>query len=167
MSLTNGRKVSLGNLLVGLGVLALGAYFAYGAFSIEVAMSYARVGPRVFPFLVAAGLLVCGVLLCVQALRGGRADSEGGEDVDLSAAPDFGAVGLLVVVLGVYVLVLERLGFVLASAILFWGVAFAFGSRSYLRDIVIGVVLSFITYLVFSKLLGLTLPAGVLEPLGI
>lgn len=163
----DGRGVSPGNLLVGLGILALGAYFTYGAFSIEVATSYSRVGPRVFPFLVAAGLLVCGALLVVQALRGQEIASEAGEDVDLSVPPDYFAVGGVVVTLVVYVLLLEPLGFALASAVLFWGVAFAFGSRHYGRDIAVGLILSFTAYLAFSRLLGLTLPAGVLEPLGL
>lgn len=167
MSLPEGRKVSLGNLLVGFAVLVLGVYFTYGAFNIQVASSYARVGPRVFPYLVAAGFLVCGTLLVVQALRGKRVASEEGEDVDLSVSPDYGAVGMLVLVLTVYVFLLERLGFAFSSAILFWGVAFAFGSRAYVRDVLVGLVLSFAAYLAFSKLLGLTLPAGVLEPLGL
>lgn len=161
------KRVSLGSLLMGVGVLALGIYFTYGAFSIKVATSYARVGPRVFPYLVAAGFLICGVLLVVQALRGKVAPPDEGEDVDLSAPTDFRAIGILVIVLVVYVLVLERLGFALSSAILFWGVAFAFGSRQYGRDALVGIVLSFVVYFAFSRLLGLTLPAGVLEPLGL
>lgn len=158
---------SVGDLLVSLGVLALGGYFAYGAFNISVAQSYSRVGPRFFPFLVAAGLLLCGALLLVQALRGVTAPPEQGEDVDLDVPPDYRAVAVIGASLAAYVLLLEPLGFVLASALLFWGVATAFGSRAWLRDPLVGLVLALAVYLAFTRLLGLRLPAGILAPLGL
>lgn len=151
-----------GDMLVALGALALGAYFVMGAFNIRVLPNYARIGPRFFPFLVAAGLLLCGVLLVVGALRGERAIPEGGEDVDVRAPADW----LAIVILGAAgladILLIERLGFVPASAVLFWGVAFGFGSRHYLRDALVGLALSAVVYGVFTRLLDLNLPAGVL-----
>jgi len=163
---TRGR-LPLGDLLVSLGVLALGGYFAYGALTISVSQSYSRVGPRFFPFLVAAGLLLCGALLVVQALRGHAAPAEAGEDVDTEVPPDLVAVAGVGAALVVYLLLLETAGFVLASALLFWGVALAFGSRSWLRDPLIGLALGMTVYLAFTRLLGLRLPAGVLAPLGL
>lgn len=160
-------RVLPGDLLVSLGVLALGGYFAYGALAINVSQAYSRVGPRFFPFLVAAGLILCGALLLVQALRGVRAPPEQGEDVDLGVPPDYRAVGGVVASLAAYVLLLERVGFVAASALLFWGVATAFGSRAWFRDPFIGIVLALAVYLAFTRLLGLRLPAGVLAPLGL
>lgn len=160
-------RLPLGDLLVSLGVLALGAYFAYGAFAISVSQNYSRVGPRLFPFVVAAGLLLCGALLLVQALRGHAAPAEAGEDVDTDLPPDLVAVAGVGAALVAYLLLLEAAGFVLASAALFWGVALAFGSRHLLRDPLIGLALGLVVYLAFTRLLGLRLPAGVLEPLGL
>lgn len=160
-------RLPLGDLLVSFGVLALGGYFAYGALNIGVTQAYSRVGPRFFPFLVAAGLLVCGALLLAQALRGRVATPEGGEDVDVSAPSDRRAVGLIALTLTVYVFVLEPLGFVLASSLLFWGVALSFGSRAWGRDPFIGLILALAVYLAFTRLLGLRLPAGLLAPLGL
>ncbi len=160
-------RLPLGDLLVSLGVLALGGYFAYGAFAVSVSQTYSRVGPRFFPFLVAAGLLLCGALLLVQALRGHAAPAEAGEDVDTEVPPDLLAVAGVGATLVVYLLLLESAGFVLASALLFWGVALAFGSRHLLRDPLLGLALGLGVYLAFTRLLGLRLPAGVLEPLGL
>lgn len=156
----------LGDLLVALGVLALGGFFAYGALQINVTQSYARVGPRFFPLLVAAGLVVCGALLLAQALRGRAADPEGGEDVDADAPTDWRAVLLVAVGLVLTALLMERLGFPVTAGGLFWAVAFAFGSRSPLAPAV-GVGLALVVYLAFTRLLGLDLPAGVLAPLGL
>lgn len=159
-------KLPLGDLFVALGVLALGGFFAYGALQISVTQSYARVGPRFFPFLVAAGLLICGVFLLAQALRGRAADPEGGEDVDADAPTDWRAVALVAVGLVGTALLMERLGFPITAGLLFWTVALAFGNRSPLAP-VIGLALAFVVYLAFTRLLDLNLPAGVLEPLGL
>lgn len=160
-------RLPLGDLLVSLGILALGGYFTYGALAINVSQSYSRVGPRFFPFLVAAGLLLCGALLLVQALRGHAAPAEAGEDVDTDAPPDLVAVAGVGAALAAYVVLLEAAGFVLASALLFWGAALAFGSRNWLRDPLLGLALGLVVYLAFTRLLGLRLPAGVLAPLGL
>ncbi|HEX7022337.1 MAG TPA: tripartite tricarboxylate transporter TctB family protein [Trueperaceae bacterium] len=152
----------LGDLFMSLGVLALGTYFVVGAFNIRVLPSYARIGPRFFPLLVAGGLLLCGLLLLLQALRGQAAPPEETEDVDVAARPNWLAVAVLAAALLADVLLIERLGFVLASTLLFWGVAFGFGSRFYLRDVLAGLVLSLVAYLAFTRLLDLTLPAGIL-----
>ena len=51
-------------------------------------------------------------------------------------------------------------GFILAGVVLFTLVARGFASTRLVRDIVIGAVLVTIAYLVFTRLLSLTLPAG-------
>jgi putative tricarboxylic transport membrane protein len=63
------------------------------------------------------------------------------------------------VFLGSAVLI-EPLGFPLAGALLFWGAAFALGSRRLDRDPLIAAVVSFVTYAVFNNLLGVPLPGG-------
>jgi putative tricarboxylic transport membrane protein len=156
------RGVLWGEFVFGLGMGALGAYFALGAFNIRLLPSYSRIGPRFFPLLVAFGLLLCAVLLLFQALRGKAAPLDASEDVDITAPTDWLAVMMLGAALLVDILLIERLGFVVASTLLFWGVAFAFGSRNYLRDAAIGLALSLAVYLAFTRLLDLSLPAGIL-----
>jgi putative tricarboxylic transport membrane protein len=60
-------------------------------------------------------------------------------------------------------LLIERAGFIIASAVLFVWAAIAMGSRKIARDIVIGILLATALYLVFNRGLGLSLPAGILE----
>lgn len=52
------------------------------------------------------------------------------------------------------------LGFPLAGALLFWGAAYALGSRNPARDPLIAAVLAVATHLVFTHLLGVPLPGG-------
>ncbi|MFC8390300.1 tripartite tricarboxylate transporter TctB family protein [Streptomyces sp. NPDC057238] len=143
-------------LLLALGVLVLA-----DALTMDVDITQrGPVGPKTVPIVVGAGLLVIAALLAFDVLRGGRGQAETGEDVDLSEPADWRTVLLLAgVFLGAAVLI-EPLGFPVAGALLFWGAAFALGSRRVDRDPLIAAVVSFVTYAVFNNLLGVPLPGG-------
>jgi putative tricarboxylic transport membrane protein len=70
---------------------------------------------------------------------------------------------MLTVALVAYLLLIERGGFVVASAILYAGAAFAMGSRRVIRDVATGIVLALVLYVGFTRGLDLRLPAGVLD----
>lgn len=139
-----------------------GVYLYMGAGRIRVLPSYSNIGPRFFPYIIALGTLLCGVVLFVQALRGVRGEPEGSEDVDLSRRDNLRPVIVIAAALGLSTWLMEPAGFVLASTVLFAGVALGFGSFRVLRNLGIGLVLALTIYLAFTKLLSLTLPAGVL-----
>jgi len=156
------RSVPWGDLAVALGVVGLGGFFLHGALTLRVLPSYARIGPRFFPLLVGIALLACGVALVVQALRGVRGVPEEAEDTDAEAATDWGPVAIILATLVLQVALIGRLGFVLSSTLLYAGVALGFGERRVWRSGAIGLALSLVVYLSFTRLLGLRLPAGVL-----
>lgn len=118
------------------------------------------IGPRTVPLVVGIGLLAVAVLLAVDVLRGGRGEAEGGEDIDLSEPSDWRTVLLLAGVFLAFAVLIGPIGFPIAGALLFWGAAFALGSRHYHRDPLIAAVLSLVTYFVFNNLLGVPLPGG-------
>lgn len=158
------RHVDIGELLLALGAVAFGLLVIWQTTQIRVAPIYSTVGPRVIPYIVGAGLVLTGLWLAVEALTGRTtAGSAESEDVDLSLPTDWRTISLLAVALIAYLLLIERAGFVIASAVLFVGAAYAMGSRRYVRDGVIGILLSVALYLLFNRGLGLDLPAGVLE----
>nr|WP_241265605.1 tripartite tricarboxylate transporter TctB family protein [Streptomyces boncukensis] len=145
-------------LLLGVGALVLTDALTMDS----VASTRGPVGPRTVPVVVGTALLVVAVALAVDVLRGGRGDAEGGEDVDLDEPGDWRTVALLVGVLLAFAALIEPLGFPLAGALLFWGAAFALGSRQHAlgRDPLIAAALSLVTYTVFNTLLGVPLPGG-------
>ncbi|MFH9735543.1 tripartite tricarboxylate transporter TctB family protein [Streptomyces sp. NPDC017260] len=142
-------------------LLALGVLVLTDALTMDVDITQrGPVGPKTVPIVVGAGLLVIAALLAVDVLRGGRGEAEGGEDIDLSEPADWRTVLLLSgIFLGAAVLI-EPAGFPVAGALLFWGAAFALGSRRVDRDPLIAAVLSLFAYVVFDKLLGVPLPGG-------
>lgn len=121
------------------------------------------VGPKAVPLVVGALLLVVAAVLAVDVLRGGRGVAEGGEDIDLSTAPDWRTVALLGGVFVATIALIDVVGFPIAGALLFWGAAFALGSRHWVRDPLVAVTLALVTYVVFVRLLGVPLPGGPLQ----
>jgi putative tricarboxylic transport membrane protein len=162
MPTSSPRRVAVADLIFALGVLAFGTFFLVGVFSIRVLPSYANIGPRFFPFVVSVGLLLCGSFLLMRALLGKQAQPQQEENVDVTAKPNWRALAFLAGFLLLHLLLIERLGFIVASSLLFWGVAFSFGSKGYLRDTLIAIILSTLVYFVFTRLLNLNLPEGIL-----
>ncbi|WP_432245514.1 tripartite tricarboxylate transporter TctB family protein [Arthrobacter sp. G.S.26] len=121
------------------------------------------VGPKTVPFIVAALLIVCAVMLAINVLRGGKGESEGGEDVDLSHPADWKTVLPLAGAFVLNILLIDWAGWVISGTVLFWGSVLALGSRHYIRDGIISVALSLLTFYGFYLGLGIALPAGLLE----
>ncbi|MEU9737958.1 tripartite tricarboxylate transporter TctB family protein [Micromonospora chersina] len=121
------------------------------------------IGPKPVPILLGVLLLVIAVIYAVDVARGGRGEPEAGEDVDLSLPIDWRTVLLLVGAFLVNAVLIERLGWVISGTILFWGSAYALGNRHYVRNLLIAVALSLITFYTFAIGLGVDLPAGVLQ----
>jgi len=106
---------------------------------------------------------VVAVLLAIAIPRGSVGEADAGEDVDPNAPADWRTVGLLVGVFVATILLVEPLGWAITAALLFAGAATILGSRHYVRNIVIGAVLSVGSFYAFYSGLGIPLPAGILD----
>ena len=118
----------------------------------KFASGQSSTAPEPYPWLVIAGLVTTGALLARQALGAPR-DAAG-----LASAP----VLLLVAAVVLHLLLLERAGFVLAAAVLFWLAARAFDPRHPVRDGFFAIGTSVCAYVLFARVLHLSLPAGLL-----
>jgi putative tricarboxylic transport membrane protein len=121
------------------------------------------VGPAAVPLVVGALLFVVAIFLAIDVHRGGRGEPEGGEDVELGGRSDWRTIAILVAAFVFNALTIETLGWAISGAVLFWGSAFALGSRHYIRDAVIAVVLSVGSWYLFVLGLGVSLPVGILR----
>jgi putative tricarboxylic transport membrane protein len=157
--MTSGRALRLGEAMLGGVVLALGLFILAETARLEVAPTYAAIGPKLFPNLVAAGLIVIGALVLREAFFGHVAHERGFE-------LDWGAPALISAGLVAQMLLVERIGWIPATAILFVAVARAFLSRRPVLDAAIGLALTSLAFVVFNWGLGLSLPTGsLIEPL--
>jgi putative tricarboxylic transport membrane protein len=121
------------------------------------------VGPAAVPVLVGALLVIVSVFLALDVKRGGRGEPEGGEDIELGGGTDWRTVALLAAAFLSNAFLIEPLGWPISGAILFWGSAFALGSRHYVRDAAIALVLGVGSWYLFVLGLGISLPVGILE----
>ena len=121
------------------------------------------VGPAAVPVLVGALLVIVSVFLALDVKRGGRGEPEGGEDIELGGGTDWRTVVLLAAAFLSNAFLIEPLGWPISGAILFWGSAFALGSRHYVRDAAIALVLGVGSWYLFVLGLGISLPVGILE----
>ena len=144
-------------------VLAVvGAYTLIDARGLNVGFAD-PVGPRLFPYVIGAITVLLGLLLVLATFRGDVPQAEGGEDIDLRQPADWVTVLKLVGVLLFTVLTISFVGWALSGAVLFVGSAWALGSRTLVRDAIVGLVLSVSSWYFFHEVLGVILPAGILD----
>lgn len=152
------RVFRIGEVLLGAAVLVLGLFVAGETYEMPATVAAAGGGPKLFPFVVAAGLAIVGGWLLFAAF--GKTPREG-QPLELDWPP------VATVALGFVVLILslELVGWIVAGTILFAAGAHAFGNRRHLSNVLIGIALTGLTYAVFDYGLGLDLPVGsLLEP---
>jgi putative tricarboxylic transport membrane protein len=141
-------------LLLGLAVAVLAATTA-----IRSPDGYAVTGPRFVPLVVGILLVVLALLFLARTLL--RPDVELAERAAREqASTDWLPPALVVAALLAYVLLLEPLGYIVATALFFPVVARVLGSRSPARDAIAGLTLGVVLYVAFTEFLGVDLPAG-------
>lgn len=148
-------RIATGDLLIAAAFVGLGLFLAIETAAIPVSPVYSRIGPTVFPALVAAGLVCLGLVLAWQALRGGEEAAARHEPAPHLAALLWISAGLLL-----HAATLDLFGFVPASTLLFALVARGFGERRWPATLAVGLPLALIVYVGFTRGLSLTLPAG-------
>ena len=157
---------------LGTGLAAAGAIYLAAAFLIpEPEGRYAAVGPRVFP--IGIGITLMAVALWIAFRRKGSSGSpplpgasaaHGTSAVGAPATPpaDWRAAAPTALLFLVYIVVLEPLGYLPATTAFITLESRLLGSRRWGRDLLAGLVVAVSVHALFSLLLGLRLPAGLL-----
>ena len=158
------QTVDRAQYLVCAVLVAVGAFLVYDA--LHLPEGFAKVdpvGPRLFPMIIGIGLLVMAAILAIVIPRGSKGEADAGEDIDPDRPSDWRTVGLLVAIFVATILLVMPLGWAIAGALMFAACATVLGSKHYVRNIVIGVVLSVGSFYAFYSGLGIPLPAGILD----
>ncbi len=163
--LTGGRPAAPARpYWLGLGIMAIGAVWLYGAAALPQTAQHAGIGPGLFVTAIGAALVVLGAALTVQIARGEQFSPQDSEDAMSDAPADSVALVTAVAAAALPLFMIRQLGFPLTATLVFALVARAFGSRRLVLDLAIGLALSLIAYFGFVRL-GVSL-GGFLPVLG-
>jgi putative tricarboxylic transport membrane protein len=158
------RGVDYAQYIVVAVLAVVGGFLVYNGLTLDAGFAKVDpVGPKFFPLVIGVAALVLAVVLAVAIPRGSKGEADAGEDIDPEAPGDWRTVGLLVALFVAMILLVNPLGWVIMSALFFAGAATILGSRHYVRNIVIGVILALASFYAFYSGLGIPLPAGILD----
>lgn len=152
------KNSNIPHFCLGLGVLLLGLLAGWQTTLIPQVL-YTTVGPSVFPTIVTVFLLMLGTGLVVAALKGGWAHDQDG------TITEWGSLSLVVAGLVFNAALIDNIGFILSSTIMFTLIARGFGSDKWWRDALIGFGLALVAYIGFDRLLGYKIGSGLIERL--
>ena len=126
----------------------------------DVPQGSSIISPQTFPYMVSAFTTLVGFILILDVLRGRLGTPEGDEPGDPFVGANFKTMAIIAAAIGLHVILLEIAGYVIAATVCFFGVAYGFGSRKYLKDFGISLAFALIVYFSFTKGLNINLPSG-------
>ena len=129
----------------------------------DVPQGSSIVSPQTFPYIVSAFTSLVGIGLLVEVLRGRLGTPEGDEPGDPFLGANFKTMTIIATAIALHVILLEIAGYVIAATVCFFGVAYGFGSRKYLKDLGISLAFALIVYFSFTIGLNINLPSGFFE----
>lgn len=150
------RRPDRAALVIAAGLLVISAVVAWDAGRLGGAANYARIGPQTVPYAVALCLAVLGVWTVFEAWRGDFPEREPQE-----IRPVLWIVGGLLA----QMILIRFVGFSIATGLLFAMTARGMGRVNLAMALASGIVISFLVWLLFARVLQLTLPAGPVEQL--
>ena len=152
--------------VTGLFLVGLGAAAAYGGWLLPPVPGQ-PVGPNVFPLVIGSGLALCGLAIAFGIGHSFEEEEhlnpvEGNEPKPPPPGKWYGLRALLPpALLLFYVAVADRVGFIITAAIIVFVTATALGARWRLA-LPLAVLAPIVVHLIFSKLLRVPLPIGLL-----
>jgi len=151
-----------GELAFAGSLLILGLVVLYDTSKMLVPPGSGTVGPQIFPYLVSGFVISISLGLFFQIFRGNLGVPEGTEFGEVVEKTDFKSLAMVAGSMLTYPLLIERAGFIIATIVAFFGVAYAYGAKNLLKNLLISIIFSLIVYFSFSKGLNVGLPAGIL-----
>ncbi len=148
-------------LIIPLLMAAFSTYLVVGNLIMAVPEGTDFPGPTFYPWLLAVAGYIVAALLVLEYIRTPE-PPEDSTPGTYRLFSDWTSIAWCVIGFLIFAVLLEFLGWIIGAAILFWCVTRGIGSRRLLFDASLALVVSSVTYLAFSVLLGLSLPSGIL-----
>jgi putative tricarboxylic transport membrane protein len=148
------------DMTTGIWSVVVGAGYLFSAFKIPLFHAGDQIGPRVFPFMISALVIGCGLTLILKEIRNKEA-----KPLIWGVAAERGVWLRIIctIVAGIiYGLVLDWAGYIIATFFFMVFMASIINIGRHLQNLVIAAVFSVGTFVAFAVLLKLSLPRGIL-----
>jgi putative tricarboxylic transport membrane protein len=147
-------------------------YLVLAFFTIGQPPSRQSLGPDAFPKVIGVLMVLLSAIYIVQSFRGMGKEDEAraaiiGADDKLGNYMDIKTVSVMLGLMLVYAFAFERLGYPIATFLVFMAGVLVLDRRRLVRDTIIALLGSFGLYFAFAYLLRVQLPAGPLAWLGL
>ncbi|MDR2614009.1 MAG: tripartite tricarboxylate transporter TctB family protein [Candidatus Accumulibacter sp.] len=150
------------NKVTGLGALVVGVAYFLATMDMKVAAVSDPIGPRVFPFMLAIGMIFVGLLLALKK----EEVTEKNRAVIFSWPGDKAVIIKIIYtcIAGfVFGMILDPLGYLISSVLFMTAMMFiTYGPSRYLLNVSVGLIFGVSTYVVFFEVLQVSLPRGIL-----
>jgi len=150
--------MSSGERIWGIVILIFGSVYLVEGIRIPPAAFGDPLGARIFPTILGSSMAACGAFLALKP------QDRGAQPVLVRRS--FIQVLVLCALLLLYAISLPCLGYFLATFLLVWMAARIMGERSLLRGVVVSAAFSAGVFFLFSRILTIPLPLGLLKTLG-
>jgi len=164
-----GRWALLSRRIILIGAIpAFAGFYLWQALTIALPNRPLLVSPRGFPTLVAVLMAIVAIAIAIIEIRKilrerrGAELREGADDDDTERITSWRDAWVALGALVVYIAVFSFLGFFLATTLFLVGTSTYFAPRKWLRNVIASVLFSIAVYLLFTQLLQVRLPAGLL-----
>ncbi|MGE5524839.1 MAG: tripartite tricarboxylate transporter TctB family protein [Rhodospirillaceae bacterium] len=152
----------LADRIIFVCILVFAGLYLYATAQIPALEIGDPLGPKAFPRLLGAGLILSAIMLFLEMLRARRSDSE--ENAHESTSEERGhymVIAAVVVWTAVYYAVFEHLGYMLSTAVFLFVLMAYFHRNRWLTNALTSVIFSVASYALFVKALGVTLAPGI------
>ena len=115
-------------------------------------------GPGLWPIVISVAILICAALLMLRSLK-----MESEDDTEIALwTPGTKRVYITMIILVIYAIILEPLGFLLATTAMQFVFIQWFAKKKWYITLIISAVVSVVVYLAFNYLLNVPLDFGLL-----
>ena len=143
--------------------LLLAAVYFYATSQIPSLEIGDPLGPKAFPILLGVILLLACALLAVEIIRAKPQPAAEKNTTDPESAKHLWQIGGVVAWTAFYFWVFDRAGYITSTAVYLLALTITFNRGKWVANILTSILFTIGSYVLFAKVLGVVLPAGLLS----
>jgi putative tricarboxylic transport membrane protein len=119
-------------------------------------------GPKAFPRLLGGGLIIAAVMLLAEMIKERKSAPVPVAAVEPQDKSSYKVIISVIVVTGLYFVLFEPLGYAVATSLFLLVMTHYFNKGKLWTNVLTSVIYGFASYYIFTTLLGVNLPRGIL-----